>query len=195
MLAEDVAEAGTLACTECGQVDVLAPVVDDDAWVVLDSRSRIDRADQVLRLFAGGLRQTKHLVECPHALDDRPPQEDRERDGSVPQIVPRQPRGVRLPARRIVGASSEPVEGRICCEALCHAVEEVGRVFAVVVRKGNEVRLEPSEGCIPGPRQPPIRAQPLEPERWVGAQRRLEAVVIVLVDDQNAKLVVRLALE
>jgi glycosyltransferase involved in cell wall biosynthesis len=203
MLAEQVADAGAVACADDASGTHLGPVRDDELRVVPDPRARIDGADEVVDLLAGRPRragaQAELLVEWTEALDQRPAQEERVGDRAVPEVVPRELRRVLLPrrGRPAVGGrrpSCEPVERRLCGEPPRDAFEQVAGVDAVVIGKGDDVCRELRERRVPGTREAafglhvddvkhPIRQYPAQP------------IVLVLVDDDHAKRAMGLALQ
>ena len=126
----------------------LSSVQHDERRVVLDARSGVERAHEVVDLLARGPRparaETERLVERADPIDELSAQEDRERDRAVPQIVARQDRGIARPGRRraallVHGAAGEGVELRLALEALCDPLEEVAGKDAVVVGKRDEL--------------------------------------------------------
>src|SRR5213078_3648902 len=93
-------------------------------------------------------------------LDDVSTQEDGERDGAVPEVVARQDGGVGRPPGLSAG---EAVEAR--CEPCGNAPEQIVRVDAVVVRKGDGVGPQVRERCVPRTREPARRAQSFDSQR------------------------------
>jgi Glycosyl transferase family 2 len=94
--------------------------------------------------------------------------------------------------RRVVRPAGQAVEVRVACELAGNALEQVGRVLAVVVGEGDEVRLETGQGDVARTRETAGSAQALDPKR--GLKLR-EAIVIVLIDEQHAEVLVRLAVQ
>src|SRR5438105_5650122 len=107
VLAEDVADARTVTRTDRGEIDVLGRVLDDERGVVLDARACLECADQIVDLLAGRRRQPEPLVEGADSLDYLPAEEDRERDGAIPEIVGREDGRLGAPPWL---AAREPVE-------------------------------------------------------------------------------------
>ena len=118
--------------------DVLARMLDDERRVVLDPRAR-------RRAHGSGSRsprpttigRPRRLVERADALDDRAPQEDRERDRALPEVLARQDRRPSL-----VHDGSRPVTpsrpARV--ERAATRSSRSVRIDAVVVRKRDDVR-------------------------------------------------------
>ena len=79
-------------------------VRDDERGVVLDPRSRVHGAHEVVDLLAGVPRRARAeaelLVEGAHARDQLPTQEDGERDRAVPEVLARQEGALQFPGRR-----------------------------------------------------------------------------------------------
>ena len=80
-------------------------------------------------------------------------------------------------------------------EPLGDALEEVVGVTAVVVREGDDVGADLTERRVSRARQAARGAQPHEVEPPVLPHDRFDAVVAVLVDDENAKVAETLLLE
>src|SRR5262249_4782836 len=87
VLAQDAADARPVARTDRREVVLLAWMLNDEGRVVLDARAAVERADQVVDLFARRRRQPEPFVERSHMLDDFAAQEDREGDRAVPEVV------------------------------------------------------------------------------------------------------------
>jgi glycosyltransferase involved in cell wall biosynthesis len=179
VLAQEVADAFAVACRDVG---LLAWMLDDEGRVVLDPRARVERADQVVDLLARRRRQAQMLVEGADALDELASQEDRERDRAVPEILAGESRRLGRPPGLAAG---DPVEPR---EPVCDALEEIGWIDTVVVRKGDCVSAQLGERRVPRARQPGLGAEPHD----TVVEQRDDPVVGVLVDDEHAKVSVRL---
>jgi hypothetical protein len=106
MLAQDPAEARALARAEGVGVGLVV-VLDDERRVVLDAGAAVERPDQVVDLLARRGRQAKALVEEADPFDDRAPEEDREGDRAVPEVLARQDCCEGCPRRRAPGHAVE----------------------------------------------------------------------------------------
>ena len=189
MLAEDVADARSVTRADRREVDFLACMVDDERRVVLDPRSRVERADQVVDLLPGRHRQPQPLVERAYALDDAPAQEDRERDRAVPEVVARQGSRICRPPGLASGDAVEIGEPRR------DALEQVGRIRAVVVRKRDDVGLDARQDGIARAGEPAGCANSLDAKRRMGGGDPFRPVVVVLIGEQDAEALMRLPLE
>ena len=189
VLAQDVAEAGPVACADGRDVDRLARVLDHECRVVLDARSCIERANQIVRLLTGAGRQAECLVERAHALDNAATEEDGERDRTVPEVVASEHGRVGGPP----GLSARDAVEAL--EALRDALQQVGRIDAVVVGKSHGVRCEVLQPDIACPREAARGTKPLDLERRVRRKDTVDSIVVVLVDEEHAERAVRLRLE
>jgi glycosyltransferase involved in cell wall biosynthesis len=185
VLAEDVADARAVARADSGEVEILAGMLDDERWVVVDPGAGAERADQVIDLLAGRGREPEPLVEGPDALDDRPPEEDRERDRAIPEVVARQGHGRSRPPRL---SSDDAVD---VLDARGNTCEQVGRIDAVVVRERDDVSRELGEGDIARSGEACRGAQADD----ALAEQGHDPVVVVLVDDEHTEVTVRLRVE
>jgi len=66
------------------------------------------------------------------------------------------------------------------------------RKHAVVVGEGDEIGLDVPDCCVPGAREATRGAQPDDVELTLLSEDRLEPIVLVLVDEEHAKVAVRL---
>lgn len=160
VLAQDVAEAAAVAeahGAQAGRRERLLVVLDNEGWVVLDPSAAVQRADEVVDLLAGAppcrRPEAQLLVEAADLLHDGAAQEDRERDRTVPEVDAGEPRGLALPRRRgeavrSRGTPGEPIERRIAGEFPADPLEQVVRIGAVVVGKGDDVRRQLREGGV-----------------------------------------------
>ena len=115
---------------------------------------RSARSD-VLDLLAGRPERSRPepepLVEGADPFDERPPQEDRERDRAIPQIVRRRARPRSAPRtgpsrrRRATARPVRPSSAGSPANRRGDPFEEVGRVAAVVVRERDDVARERAE--------------------------------------------------
>ena len=162
-----------------------------------------DRADEEVDLLARSPRlrgaQAEPLVEDAHSVDDASAKEDRERDRAVPEVVVGQSRRVVLPGAsgapgRVGGSTRESVECLVVREPLGDALEQSGRVDAVVVGKRDDVRAHVLERDVPRARQPGLRSQVNELQ-WPPDEEIVGAQVVVLVDDDNPQGRVVLSLQ
>src|SRR6266540_4111702 len=92
-------------------------------------------------------------------------------------------------------ASGQSVQRRLVREPPRHLLEQTGRKNAVVVGKGDEICPNTSERRVAGARKASWGAQPLDGERMLFTQNLVEAIVLVLIDEQHAKVAVRLRLQ
>ena len=92
-------------------------------------------------------------------------------------------------------ASGQSVQRRLVREPPRHLLEQTGRKNAVVVGKGDEICRDLYERRVAGARKASSGAQPHEGERTLFTQDRVQAIVLVLVDEQHAKVAVRLRLQ
>ena len=182
VLSQEVADALPVAGCD---VAVLARVLDDERRVVLDARTEIERADQVVDLLAGRCRQPERLVERPDPLDDLALEEDREGDGAVPEIVAREHRCVRRPPRL---ATDDAVE---LADPLRDPREEIRWIHAVVVGERHDVGGQVRQRGVPRTRE---AGRGVETDDVVVGERR-KAVVVVLVDDERPEVAMRLRAE
>jgi glycosyltransferase involved in cell wall biosynthesis len=189
VLAQDVAEACTVACADGGQVGVFAWMLDDESRVVFDLGAGVECADQVIRLLARRGGKAERLVELPDLLDHGAAQEDRERDRPVPEVFASEHGGARRPPRLAAG---DAVEVR---ETSGDALEQVRRIDAVIVRERNRVGLQPRDRRVSRARQTAGRRETLDAQRWVRRDDPAQPVVVVLVGEQHAELRMRLLVE
>lgn len=194
MFAEDVTDARAVTRPHRRQIDRLLGMHDDDRRVVLDVRSHIDCANQIVDLLTGRPGQAQTLVESADPLEDVSPQEDRERDRAVPEVVACEPRRVALPGCGGRRTARDAVDTSIG-ETRGDALEQVGGERAVVVRKRDDVGTEQRQGGIARARKPPRSPEALDRERGVRLEDRLRALVVVLIDHEHPKLLVRLNVE
>lgn len=188
VLAEEVADALTVARAELDERSLRRRVMHDELGVVLDADAAVDGTDQVVDLLARRMGKAKTLVERPDAANNVAAQEDRERDRAVPDVVARQSGSVRRPGPAIV-ASGQTAERRIVLEALRDTLQQVVGIRAVVVWERDEIGLEPRQCCVARVRQAARRGDALD------ARRSGEPIVAVLVDEEHAKVAMRLALQ
>ena len=80
-------------------------------------------------------------------------------------------------------------------EASADPREEIVGVRAVVVREGDDVGGEVGQGGIPRAREAAFRAKPDDLDPGMGLEDGGEPIVVVLIDDEEAKRSVRLPLE
>src|SRR5205823_14050993 len=151
-------------------------------------------AEHVIRLLSRSpLRAgagAEALVERPHALDDRPPQEDRRRNGRSPHVLPHHEARLLLPkeegrtARLIDCSSGHTVQLRMLAKRIRDACEQVRWVDAVVVGKRDEVSCQAAKGHVARAAEPRLRNLMNERERAaVACEDRLEPAIVVLVDE------------
>ena len=116
------------------------------------------RADEVVDLLARGPGgpgpEAELFVERADGREQLPAQEDRERDRAVPEVLHGERRRVGLPrtGRAAVGgdsASGQTVSADVGEQAPGYPLEQVVRVRAVVVGKGDEIGGEMGERRIP----------------------------------------------
>lgn len=92
-------------------------------------------------------------------------------------------------------SAGEAVELRPGSEPAGDALEKVAGVHAVVVGKGDHVRVDEGESDVASARETTCGTQPNELERRARLEHGNEAVVVVLVDHENPEVPVRLLLE
>ena len=189
VLAQEVADARAVTSADGGGIVCLAGMLDDERRVVLDARAAVERADQIVDLLARRRRQAEPLVERTDALDELAPEEEGERDRAVPKVVARQCRRLRRPPRLPAGDAVEPGEPRR------DSFEEIAWVDAVVVRKGDDVRLQQPEGGVPRTREAARRLQQFHAQRRVAREYVGDAGIPVLVGHDQPKLAVSLRLQ
>jgi glycosyltransferase involved in cell wall biosynthesis len=207
VLTQDVADARTVACCDglqCSGRKDFVLVYHHQRGVVLDPRARVQRPHEVLGLLPGrpraGRAEAELFVETADTLDERRAQEDRERDGAVPEVRSRKRCSVERPRRRkppsfVAGTACQAVECGLLFEAAGDPLEQFGREDAVIIGEGDEVRLDVRKRDVSGAREPALGAQASQFERAVAFQRRCEPVVRVLVDEHNPEGAVCLPFE
>ncbi len=84
--------------------------------------------------------------------------------------------------RLVDRASGQSVQSRLVCEPPRYSLEKIGRKNAVVVGKGDEICRDLYERRVAGARKASSGAQPHEGERTLFTQDRVQAIVLVLVD-------------
>ena len=92
-------------------------------------------------------------------------------------------------------ASGQSVQCPVAGEPPRHALEQIGGEDAVVVGEGDEIGADVFQSRVAGAGEPSLGMQPHEIERALFPQDRLETIVLVLVDEQDANGAVRLRLD
>ena len=108
------------------------------------------------------------------------------------------PRGFAAPpsfGRAAVIPPGQPVEAPLRTEPCGHTCQQISRIDAVVVRKGDGVSRENRQNRVPRGGQSGLGTVPFDRERPVPRQDRRDPVVVVLIDDQDAKRSMRLSIE
>ncbi len=150
MFAEEVPHTRTVAQPDA-RIHDRNGVADDESRLVPDPGTKPDSADQVVDLLAGRPRlrraEPEPLVEGADLGDQLPPQEDRERDRAIPEVVVGERDGISPPrgggpAGLVLGAPCETVQPRLVGEPCRDAFERPRWVGAVVVGESDDVRGE-----------------------------------------------------